>query len=576
MNCELIRQQMIESLNEPQGRELSADLAEHLAQCADCASAAAEIRDMHIRLLSAANAAGERSIVDQVMQCIAEKPPRHFTARRRIGWLVAACAALAIGVWLAIFFATSSVTFAQVKQALATQSWYHVRYDCGRAREMWSSPSQGKSYWIDFDGEVWFVDDQHNLRQVYSPADGSISQDQPAIYTDGVVPQWKPSTVAEEWSAICDRMSKHPADCERHDETIDGRQTVRFDCYSTDRMGTRTMFSQFWIDAETHLPVKERERLQPAEQEKSGREWQTGEFDFPTDGPRDIYQLGVPKNAPIDSEDDIAPQVRDLINCSKIEVSKFPQEYRAVCWDDSKDSMINIVYQFGNKARLEQYQRRSLPDLAEPNHTPLVEPLNEEKVLEWAKTQTPADVALLDGQHEYWRRNYFQPPATQPQIRVSSQSQQDRSDLHLWTPGDRPAEMMWPFLNIGGPAEMLEKNDDTPPGCVGFRVGGHGNFRHDYYLDPTKDLACVKMISWEKRGDKFEKTREGILLDFHQVDGRWCPGKHYVHDYGNKARGIWPFESVSIIAVTELKESDLPANLFDSSDVLHGAKVDGY
>lgn len=572
MNCEQIRQQMVESLDERQGREVSAELAEHLARCDDCARADVEMREMHDSLLSAAEAAQERSIVDQVMQRIGGQQPRRLVARRRIGWLVAACAALAIAAWWAVFFATSNVTFAEVKQALATQSWYHVRYDCGQTREMWSSPSLGKSYWIDFDGRVCFVDDRLNLRQIYSAADGSISQDKPVIYAGGVVPQWKPATIAEEWSAISDRMSKRPADCERHDETIDGRQTVRFDCYGTDSTGTRMILSQFWIDAETHLPVRERERLQPAEQEKWGREWQTGEFDFPADGPRDIYQLGVPKNAAIDRDDDIAPQIRDLISRCKIERAKFPQHYRAVCWEDSTDDMINIVYQYGNKARLEQYQRRSISDLAEPNPMPLTEPVTEEEILAWAKTQTPADVGLIDGQHEYWRRNYVQPPATQPQVRVSSQPK----SVDLWPPDDKPAELMWPFLNHSGPAEMLDKNDDTPPGCVGFRFGGHGNFRHDYYLDPAKDLACVKMISWEKRGDQFEKTREDILLDFHQVEGRWCFGKYYFHNFGDRTRGIWPSESVSHIAVTELKESDLPANLFDSTDVLRGATVEGY
>ena len=82
-------------------------------------------------------------------------------------------------------------------------------------------------------------------------------------------------------------------------ETIDGRRYGRIDHYVRDRIGEARLEKQTWVDLQTKLPWKRRERMQVADQTKYKREFRTATFAFPTSGPKELFDLGVPPLTPI-------------------------------------------------------------------------------------------------------------------------------------------------------------------------------------------------------------------------------------------------------------------------------------
>lgn len=493
-------------------------------------------------------------------------------------WGASLAAALVVALGLAAFLMQgASVTLADVKAALTGKTWVHVRYDAGQIKEQWKDLATGKFYAVRFNGDVIFVDEVTNTRLVYRKYPESIDEDRPVRYAEGDKPEaWKPRTVweylVEGWENSA-RGADEKSDLQRFDEEVNGRRMTRFDMYREDAMGKRMLFTQMWVDQETRLPVQIRDRLQLALRDEAKKDWQTGVYDFPDKGPASMQELGVPAELKVvKSEPSEFPEdVKKIIEAVKAAQARFLSNYRVVIWRED-EAEIDVVWRQGTKtwdARYFNMQPEQMPEKTDRYYLPA--PLTAERILEWAKGQTAVGVDLSDGEKEYSRLNGVAWDKKEgPRVHVTR-----FNTFSLLNDECRPEGFQWPLWNMGGPAEVLHESDEQPAGTVCVRFGA-GSRRSDYYLDVERDYVCVKRVFWEKRQEKWQKSREYWLEQFHRVGGQWAAGVQMMMDYGDESRKISRNTVISRIDVKEVKDGEYPEGIFDPQKVLKGAKVEGY
>ena len=471
--------------------------------------------------------------------------------------------------------AGAGVAWGDVRDAFLRQHWVHVKYDNGDER--WSDLQTGDSYFKNWDGRCVAVDYARNLRQVYYSAWGQhISEDRPVRSRDGVIPPWKPETAWESalghWEQMAEQGKTGDWEVERHSDPTGGVSLIRFDCYFNDAAGRRLLIEQIWADPKTRLPVMSWERLQLAEREKQKRESITGTFDFPETGPASLYDLGVARDLPVSKNYDKVPvpSVEKVIAAAKAALGRFPSRYRALVWDNTKETEIDVIWRDGGKIRMDHYFNLPL-DMQPPHHLAL--PARAQDVLTWTRTQPPISTYLSDGEKTY-TRHYAHPvyPDSHDEVRVLRLQGRDGFPL-----SSRPIEGQWPHANYD-PAGF-KVIDDTPEelkGYVGLRAGGPDR-RQDFYLDPQHDFICVRWIWWQQCSGQWEKRSEDEWSGFLCLpQGQWYATKRVVVTYPDPERGTVRGGADWNIDVQLLEEADFPPDTFNGDKLIEGAKLETY
>jgi hypothetical protein len=435
---------------------------------------------------------------------------------------------------------------------------------------------------------IVYVNEQTNTRLWYWNESGEIRQDAPfndlaGKFAQGKGPHpWTPETpwanvVAPLEHAIAadQRSNSSPPWVTSAQDSLNRKPVIRFDSYSTDGLGNRFLYSQLWADPRTHLPLRHRTRLQLAYRETTGKEWSTGDYDFPATGPADVYALGVPRGTPIVKEVATAPKaakpVLDAINRAH---DGFLKKYRAVVWSTRPGSQdrvdgLDIIWRDGNRVR----QDHHLPAFeAQENHAPaLPQTTTPAALLAWASRTEPSEKQLMDSQREYIWRSAAAAKSSKPQVQVMLHGKFPLLATNAW-----PEQIQWPTRHYEPNFHLIPENAETPKGCIGMRGGGGGNSRFDYYVDPANDYVCLKQIHWIKRGTDWAKSREYTLSDLHRVAGHVVAGKQLFHGYGDPGQHLSDSTEATSIDLVPITAADYPPGIFDPARLTQGAKVEGY
>ncbi len=499
--------------------------------------------------------------------------------RTRMGKLAAAAVVvvglLAVLQQLSGSSGVTSVAWGDVREAFLRQHWVHVKYDNGDER--WSNLQTGDSYFKNWDGRCVAVDYARNLRQIHEPAFGRhISEDRPVIYRDGVIPPWEPKTawdsVLGHWEQMAEQGKTRDWEVERHLDQTGGTRLIRFDCHLNDAAGRRLLITRIWADPKTRLPLTIWERLQLAERQKQKRESITGTFDFPQTGPASLYDLGVARDLPIvKTYDKVAlPGVQEVLANAKAALERFPSRYRAIVWDNTKESEINVIWRDGGKIRFDLYF--NLPLDMHPQHN-LALPANAPDVLKWTQTQPPISTYLFDGEKSY-RRHYVHP--VYPDSRAEARVLRERNAMGLPL-SSKPIEEQWPCANYS-PARF-EVIDDAPEelrGYIGLRTIG-ADRHQDFYIDPQHDSICVRWIWWKQRSGQWEKEREYESSGFTRLpQGQWYVTRRILVTYPDPQRGTVQGGRNWNLDVQLLEEADFPPDTFNGDKLLEGAELETY
>jgi hypothetical protein len=244
--------------------------------------------------------------------------------RRRLGQrlvLTAAAAALVllgVGLWLA----RPMASWADVAHAVQEKTWIHgtIKDRDGATREVWLSPTRGVSAARDRD-EVRFFDQRLRVYYSYQPKDQVLLRVPDTFHTEQdefqtlrqlfqdleqtdiqqTAPGSRGQVVQTETKTAVPVLHSQVVDQQRRRIVDDGRQwfeyslTVRAGPGALGPLGSFV----FRVDPQTHLPDSLKWKRLDGTPERLADEF-TMQFDYPEQGPVDVYDLGVPRTATLD------------------------------------------------------------------------------------------------------------------------------------------------------------------------------------------------------------------------------------------------------------------------------------
>jgi len=467
----------------------------------------------------------------------------------------------------------ASVTWGDVQEAFLAQSWVHVIYDNGR--EEWMNIQEGKHFYISEFGWRFFDDRTSHTRFDYSPKSNKILEVKSKSYPEGEVPPWEPRIA---WEVILGFLGEGESramglytDIERHFDTVDGRNAMRFDIYYVGALGNRDLASQILADPETRLPIRIRSRLTLGIRERYGVEYITGEYDFPDTGPESIFDLGAPSNLKIvsrvESVDTISAEVQQILQAGEKAAQEFPKRYRAIVWQGQEHGTIQVKYR--NKDSLHSLNYFNLDGQKYPDcHIDI--PATTAAILAWTTNQMPVGVGVYNDGIIYRRYNVH------PYHDVNKQT---KVEVHRASTYPIPGffcldDDFWPyFYSKNKSLKIITYHSETPPGCVAL-----SNRNAYYFVDPLKDYISVKTIYIRNVDGQEIKNSETSLSNFIQLPtGHWYPQKRSIHFYDNHLfRRELPPELPENIDIQLLQEDEFPIDTFNGEKLLEGAKIETY
>jgi hypothetical protein len=231
----------------------------------------------------------------QILRATSERSPKN---RGRVWWAgLAATVAVAASVFSLQLLRTDRLAWADMVEASRRQPWMYVLGTDvdGSRTEVWFSglhriqalKADGMTLFDDYSAKVRFVyveRENRILRSQLSPADVKAFE----ATASGFSQLFLGGTAAAETVGGLNDFSGQ----ESRDIVIDGRTWIELTI--THKNGDIGVYR---VDPKTRLPIEWSGRV-------NGRSRGPSRFDFPTEGPKDIYMLGVPKDTRIEDRPD--------------------------------------------------------------------------------------------------------------------------------------------------------------------------------------------------------------------------------------------------------------------------------
>lgn len=526
---------------------------------------------------------------------------RHWVLRVAVG--AAAVFALGFVVWLSL---APTITLADVQAAIEKRSWVHIVFDSGA--EQWTSLVGHKSFSKGRDGSLRVIDYTINKRFSYKPESGEIEYKTHVVLPDGgplpdavILAPKNPLDfqmlsiplldMREEGVPV--QLKQDLGYVEKHSETVDGQQLLRFDWYCKDRMERTYLSWQIWVDPQTCLPVSSRTRIMRNNLMLPDDAFSVGRYDFPDTGPEDIYALGAPRDVPvIDPYEPSSEEIKRCLDAIKEAANRWPERYRVVQWP-AGEQFTSESYEFhvswwdgkptdrgpmltddyrGVKIHAERLVNFN-PEFDEKyRDVYLPMPTTAEQILRWWENQTADHIQVSDGEKLFTFRK-SEPGAGIPGYgRVFVES---KPKLLGFTIEERPGYYLWPCADMRPPDNLLANGPDLKPGTV--MLWGRGpRAGQDFHIDPTHDMICIKQVWWEKRDDEWVIRRQREVLKFDQLpSGQWYASKHKLTTYPDPENRTHADSVAWNVDIKVLDEGDFPPDTFNGQKRLEEAEAAG-
>lgn len=472
------------------------------------------------------------------------------TTKRRL-WFGVAVGVAVVTVMAVIPFTATAVSLADVAHAVSRQPWIHVTEHASYGnREVWYSPvddvsATRKDDWIEYfdhklkvfysydiaEGVLYRVPEIGTVRRQSRFID--ISETLPLLLADGV-PAGNPLAKMgflngrpQEWKLLEQRLDKVTDDGGH--KWLDYTLTVRM------REGENPTQVLFRVDPESKLP-----NLNRVTREQNG-ETVTYEatFDYPHSGPRDVYDIGVPRDAKLVDRiptDDVARLVAG-VEAGRVRFDDF----RAIVvrysdgirdwWRQRPD----IIHRKGTRIRR---------DLVYYWTSPPVEPANDVDVDKWWKKRVkafryyPTRICIDGTDYSFKHRSITAADGTPRKEIESVQSYVFGGDADQFVPAFwslSPDCAARPPLGI--PSQLYEAVVDThpkdgPEGTVLLRVRRSGRVdaapnqpmppdEYRYWIDPAREYLVMRI---DMMGGE-EKAQSSLIVESvaQSPKGHWYP-----------------------------------------------------
>jgi len=492
---------------------------------------------------------------------------------RLVAASVVTVATVAGAVLIALLaYPSPSVGWADVTKAIQSQKWIRGRgaLTGGRGGTMWLSPE--RQIWARRGGRFFqFVDGRERAKYEYF---GGAIVKRPLGEEDAgrVLPM---DALSRDEDAIGPWLFGRVkiVDQERREVMEGGKRWIEFQMVLFPGKANQATLR---VDPETRLPVYL--FVTSPDDASLSHKW---EFDYPEDGPTDIYALGVPREAKIDDRmpSDEAQRLFDAMAASRAMIGDF----RLMVAEDEEDRVF-IVCRKGDRWRVD------VCGGLDPR-----EPAVDQAVSDWfaelLKRSNPIPLYICDGKTVYrnpslgrsaeedvqWRKvgRYVAPQELMSVGWVNYTGLAFAPYVKLW-------ELVYPDLTPDGDATFeLDRRPPDAPGCVLTKRSCEMTDRsvwHEWcYIAPAKGHAVVRAEifgvpantppdpeasteRWSMRMEDFRQTTSGL----------WYPtvlrNTGFVVDREDEMAGRKPTPRTTTVYYHMDCDADLPDSLFTIGD----------
>lgn len=500
--------------------------------------------------------------------------PRGWKGRwRLVAASVVTVVTVAGAVLIALLaFPSPTIGWADVTKAIQSQKWIRgtFTYPAGDRANMWLSPE--RQIWASRGGRDFLFFDGRE-RAKYEYFGGAIFKSPLGEEDAGrVLPM---DALSQDKDAIGPWLfgSVKIVDQERREVMEGGKKWIEFHLVLFPGKANQATLR---VDPETRLPVYL--FVTSPDDASLAHRW---DFDYPEDGPTDIYALGVPREAKIDDRmpSDEAQRLFDAMAASRAMIGDF----RLMVAEDEEDRIF-IVSRKGDRWRVDVCHG------LDPR-----EPAVDQAVSDWfaelLKRSTPIPLYICDGKTVY--RNPSLGRSTEKDVRwrkvgryVAPQDLMSvgwlrytglafASYVKLW-------ELVYPDLTPAGSTPFeLDRRPPDAPGCVltkRFSLSTGGTAWHEWcYVDPAKGHAVVRAelfyVPADTPPDPESCTEHWSMRmeDFRQTtNGLWYPtvlrNTGFVVDHEDEMAGRRPAPRTITVYYHMDCDVDLPDSLFTIDD----------
>lgn len=477
---------------------------------------------------AAASNLGETTHVSpsKLVHSVSRRYPRLFTTA------VGAVAMVSLVLLIAVMLIPSpSISWADVTSAIHEQGWIRgtATFTDGATATMWLSSEQ--NLWaFNLRGSSYFYDGRQRVK--YELRAGANSITKLPLGEDNAERVLSMNALAGNGSAVGHWLfgTEKIVSQKRREVTERGKTWIDFDlALWRGDMNQATLR----VDPTTRLPVY-LQLSSPTDPERSIK-WH---FDYPSEGPADIYALGVPRDTPINDlmPSDDALAVLHAITQSRESIGDF----RLLVAHPNPTQPGSVVWRKGDCWRVEIYLDHNYAVReAEP-----LDNQNWVERLEQRLTQCESIPTYVCDGTTVWENANLLPAGVKPQWQVSAHTApQDLMSGEGFgslprAPNVQLASLLFPDLwpKPGWGFEFDPQPADAA-GCVLLKRSAQttgGAIGHEwYYVDPAKGHAVVRAELFNLPSDKRSnakdpnesRTRTTIrMLNFHQAKhGFWYP-----------------------------------------------------
>ena len=437
---------------------------------------------------------------------------------------LAAAAVIVIAVLIGIYPFNSSpngttAAYAKVKEAVRNVSWMHISYtggylldDAGNKlskegeldTEIWYSFKSKVVIYKYSNGRIDYRDYANQEFHAYNPVSKKVvitalsgkkfplGADTPWIWLERNI----------------ERMTSLGGEVTRKKGQYNGQDVDIFEIASTDRPGIASIRCKIFVDKDTSLPIAEERKYINTNTGKPQR-IETGTYDYPEQGPKDIYAIGLPSDTQtIDSLP--LPAWWDIKQAYQSHRRKAPEKYIAIVTSElslrnTPVEHVDIVYCDGISLRTERHF------LSRGGGFVGVQWQQQQKdfgntfnsILKWSQAQKAygnISITLYQGQYYYVsRRDEGKWEAKKQEIKGRELTRDD-----FWS--------ICPIVRIGWPdirgyVDVIQNDYARDNKLIRINVQ-----TQEFYLNPNRDYICQKKIWYDQETDVIEygQTKEGM------------------------------------------------------------------
>jgi hypothetical protein len=485
--------------------------------------------DIKIKELAQSIAPDEK-LVENVMKRIHTESTDGYSVTTQNIWRIiirspitklAAAAVIVVAVFVSVNPFNGSLNgttaaYAKVKEAVRNMPWMHISYSGYILDEMGNKKSEegelDTEIWYSFKSQVVIQKYPGGLIEYCDYTNQEVRTYNPAskrIVVTALSGKKSPLGAYTPWSWLernIQRMIPFGGEVTRTKGQYNGQDVEVFEIVSTDRPGIASIRGKIFVDLSTSLPIAE-ERIYINTEIGKPQRIETGTFDYPEQGPKDIYAIGLPSDTPTINSLPL-PSWWDIKRVYQSHRRKAPKKYIAIV--TSELSILNtpveyadIVYCDGINFREERHFLFRRGPVGEQWRQQKEEFGNTfDSILKWSQAQKAygdISITLYQGQNYYHARRDDGTWETKKN-KISRQLTTD--DFWHICP---ITEIGWP--DIRGYADVIQNEYARENKLICIEAQGN-----KFYLNPNRDYICHRKVKNYQVTDVIEygQTKEGM------------------------------------------------------------------